>query len=60
MQYTVFQLKDELKRFQKKMAFDMYLKARLAGAKDLDEVDNWMDEKYLVKSLESYGKTYFQ
>lgn len=22
----------------------------------IGELDNWMDEKYLVKSLESYGK----
>ena len=22
----------------------------------IGELDNWMDEKYLIKSLESYGK----
>ena len=34
---------DEFKRFQKKEAYDMNIKARLAGATDLDEVDNWME-----------------
>lgn len=44
LQYTVFQLKDEFKRYQKKQAFDVYVQAKMAGAKDLDEVDNWMDD----------------
>lgn len=44
MQYTVFQLKDEFKRYQMKQSFDMYIQAKMAGAKDLDEVDNWMDD----------------
>ena len=43
MEYTVFQLKDEFVRFQKKQAYDMYLAARLAGAENLEEVDNWME-----------------
>lgn len=42
--YTVYQLKDEFKRFQLKQDFDIYLEAKLAGAKDLEEVDNWMDD----------------
>lgn len=44
MEYTVYQLKDEFKRFQLKQDFDCYIKAKLAGAKDLEEVDNWMDD----------------
>lgn len=44
MEYTVFQLKDEFKRFQLKNNFDYYMKAKLAGATDLEEVDNWMDD----------------
>lgn len=44
MQYTVFQLKDEFKRYQMKKSFDMYIQAKMAGAKDLEEVDNWMDD----------------
>ena len=44
MHYTVFQLKDECKRYQIKQSFDMYVQAKMAGAKDLDEVDNWMED----------------
>lgn len=44
MQYTVFQLKDEFKRYQMKQSFDMYLQAKMAGAQNLDDVDNWMDD----------------
>ena len=42
MQYTVCQLYDEFQRFQLKMQWDAYIQARMAGAKDLEEVDNWM------------------
>lgn len=44
MNYTVYQIRDEFKRFQMKQSFDAYMEARLAGAKDLDDVDNWMDD----------------
>lgn len=43
-EYTVFQLKDEFKRFQMKQAFDLYVQEKMAGAKDVKEVDNWMDD----------------
>lgn len=42
MNYTVSQLYDEFQRFQLKMQWDAYVQARMAGAKDLEEVDNWM------------------
>ena len=41
MKYTVYQLFDEFKRYELKEQFDHYVHARLAGAKDLKEVDNW-------------------
>lgn len=44
LNYNVFQLKDEFKRFQKKQSFDVYVQAKMAGAQNLDEIDNWMDE----------------
>lgn len=44
MEYSPFQLKDEFTRFQKKQAFDMYIQAKMAGAQNLDDVDNWMDD----------------
>lgn len=42
--HTVYQLYDEFKRFQLYQGFDINLKARMAGASDLEEVDNWMDD----------------
>ena len=47
MSYTVYQLRAEFKRFQKKQEFDFYIQAKMAGAKDLEDVDNWMDEIHL-------------
>lgn len=44
LQYTVYQLKDEFKRYQLKREFDLYLKAKLAGAQDLEEVEDWMKD----------------
>lgn len=41
MQYTVYQLFDEFDRFELKEQFDLYIRAQLAGARDLKEVDNW-------------------
>lgn len=42
--YTVFQLMDEYERYNLKTSNDIYLKAQLAGATGLDEVDNWMKD----------------
>lgn len=44
MNYTVYQLKDEFKRYRMKQDYDIYIEARMAGAKDLDEVENWMED----------------
>lgn len=41
MRYTVYQLFDEFDRFELKEQFDLYIRAQLAGARDLKEVDNW-------------------
>ena len=43
-QYTVYQLYDEFERYRLKIDYDNYLKASLAGAKDLKEVENWMKD----------------
>lgn len=40
--YTVPQLFDEINRFQLKIAFDKTFEARLAGAKDMKDPDDWM------------------
>ena len=44
MNYTIYQLRDEYKRFTLKQSFDIYIKAKLAGAQDLEEVDDWMED----------------
>lgn len=40
--YTLYQFYDQLKRFNRKEAHDMSLKAKLAGAKDVKDVD-WLN-----------------
>ena len=44
MNYTVYQLFDEFQRFTLKEENDLSLRAKMAGAKDLKEVDNWMKD----------------
>jgi len=44
LNYTVYQLFDEFKRYQLKLNWDIHLKAQMAGAKDLKEVDDWMED----------------
>lgn len=41
LNYTVYQLFDEFHRYELKEEFDYILKARLAGARDLKDPDNW-------------------
>lgn len=45
MQYTVYQLFDQFRRFEKKFAYDTWFSAKLAGAQNLDDVDNWLSEE---------------
>ena len=40
LKYTVYQLYDEFKRNELKMGYDIYVKAQMAGAKDLKEVED--------------------
>lgn len=44
LNYTVYQLFDEFKRYELKVPYDLNIQARLAGAKDLQEVDDWMKD----------------
>ena len=41
---TVYQLFDEFERFKLKMSYDIYYQAKMAGAKDLKEVEDWMKD----------------
>lgn len=44
LNYTVYQLFDEFKRYELKVTYDMHIQAKMAGAKDLQEVDDWMKD----------------
>ena len=44
LNYSVFQLYDEFNRFKMKEDFDIYIDCKLAGARDLEDVKNWMDD----------------
>ena len=44
MKYTVYKLFDEFQRFELKMGYDVYFQARMAGAKDLKEPEDWMKD----------------
>ena len=54
MNYTIYQLFDEFKRFELKMRYDMHVKAQLAGAKDLPEVEDWTKDLYNEDTSELY------
>ena len=44
MKYTVYQLFDEFQRYQLKSGYDIYIKAKLAGATELQEPEDWMKD----------------
>ena len=44
MKYTVYQLFDEFQRFELKIGYDVYFQARMAGAKDIKEPEDWMKD----------------
>lgn len=46
LNYTVYQLFDEYERFVHKLSYDAYVQAKMAGAKDLSEVDHWMKDMH--------------
>ena len=45
MQYTIYQLFNQFRRFEKKFSYDIWLQAKLAGAENLDDVDNWLSDE---------------
>lgn len=44
--YTVYQIYDQFKRYQLKEAYDMNMKARLAGATELEDPEDWKQDLY--------------
>lgn len=41
---TVYQLFDLFKRYQLKIGYDIYLQAKMAGEKDMKDVEDWMQD----------------
>jgi len=44
LNYTIYQLFDEMKRYELKSGYDIYVQAKMAGAQDLKEVEDWMKD----------------
>ena len=44
LEYSVYQLFDQFQRFRLKEQSDLYVRAKMAGAKDLKEVESWMKD----------------
>lgn len=44
MEYTVYQLFSQFKKFEKKYSYDVWFKAKIAGAEGLQDVENWLVE----------------
>ena len=44
MKYTVYQLFDEFQRFQLKTAHDVFIQARMAGASEMQQPEDWMKD----------------
>ena len=44
LNYTIYQLFDQFRRFRMKEEYDLYIQAKMAGAKDLDDVKHWMSD----------------
>ena len=44
LDYTIYQLSESYNKYIEKVNFDTYIKAKLAGAQDLEEVKNWMED----------------
>ena len=42
MNYTIYQLFDQIKRYELKTSYDLYIQGQLAGVKDAKEPEDWM------------------
>ena len=42
MNYTIYQLFDQIKRYELKIGYDLYIQGQLAGVKDAKEPEDWM------------------
>ena len=53
MQYTIYQISDEYKRFCLKTEYDFFIRAKLQGVKDIKEPEDWMQDMYDEKPKSS-------
>ena len=44
LKYTVYQLFDEFRRFQLREDYEVYIRFKAAGGKDMEQIKNWMDD----------------
>ena len=42
LNYTPYQLFDQIERYHLKQDYDIYLQAKMAGAKDMKDPEDWM------------------
>jgi hypothetical protein len=44
LDYTVYQLFDQIKRYELKTSYEIYIEAKMAGAKDIKDPEDWMKD----------------
>ena len=44
MNYTIYQLMDEFKRFELKLHYDAWQRFKIAGAKDMEDPEDWLKD----------------
>ena len=57
MNYTVYQLMDQFRRYQLKVSFDSWEKYKIAGATELEDPDNWYKDLYSEEEEEKEANT---
>lgn len=53
MQYTIYQISDEYRRFCLKTEYDFYVQAKMQGAENIKEPEDWMQDMYDEKPKSS-------
>ena len=53
LRMTIYQISDEFNRFQREYFYEAYIRAKLAGAEGMQEVQNWMDDSHVTAERSS-------
>ena len=59
MNYTVYQLLDEFKRFNLKLRADTYQRYRVAGATGMEQPEDWFKDLYIKENKNTNMKTLY-